>query len=75
MSLSRLCAGTTRARVSGMFIRRNQTQKTASGETYHTHWLVRSARVDVKVRQLTLLILGRHFDLDQALRPARGGGR
>ena len=53
-----------------MFIRRTQTRNTASGETYHTHRLVRSARVDGKVKQLTLLNLGRHFDLDQAHWPA-----
>jgi len=53
-----------------MFIRRTQTRNTTSGETYHTHRLVRSARVDGKVKQLTLLNLGRHFDLDQAHWPA-----
>ena len=53
-----------------MFIRRTQTRNTVSGETYHTHRLVRSARVDGKVKQLTLLNLGRHFDLDQSHWPA-----
>jgi hypothetical protein len=53
-----------------MFIRRTQTRNTTSGETYHTHRLVRSARVDGKVKQLTLLNLGRHFDLDQTHWPA-----
>lgn len=53
-----------------MFIRRTQTRNTVSGETYHTHRLVRSARVDGKVKQLTLLNLGRHFDLEQAHWPA-----
>lgn len=49
-----------------MFIRRTQTRNTASGERYYAHRLVQSKRVDGKVRQLTLLNLGRHFDVDQA---------
>ncbi len=48
-----------------MFIRRTQTRSTASGERYYTHRLVQSKRVDGKVRQITLLNLGRHFDVDQ----------
>ena len=39
-----------------MFIRRAPT-----GEAYHTYRLVESRRVDGKVRQFTLLNLGRHF--------------
>jgi hypothetical protein len=65
-----LCADAPRASVFGRFIRRTQTRNTVSGETYHTHRLVRSVRVDGKVKQLTLLNLGRHFDLDQAHWPA-----
>jgi transposase len=53
-----------------MFIRRTQTRNTASGETYHTYRLVRSARIGGKVKQLTLLNLGRHFDLNQTHWPA-----
>lgn len=52
-----------------MFIRRTQTRNTSSGERYHTHRLVRSERVGGKVKQLTLLNLGRHFDADQAYWP------
>ena len=48
-----------------MFIRRTQTRNTTSGERYYTHRLVQSKRVDGKVRQITLLNLGRHFDVDQ----------
>jgi len=49
-----------------MFIRRTQTRNTASGERYYTHRLVQSKRVDGKVRQITLLNLGRHFDVEQS---------
>ena len=44
-----------------MYIRRTQTRNRATGEAYHTHRLVRSTRVGGKVRQITLLNLGRHF--------------
>ena len=50
--------------VSGMYIRRTQTRSTASGERYYTYRLVRSERVGGKVKQLTLLNLGRHFDVE-----------
>ena len=46
-----------------MFIRRTQTRTSASGEVYFTHRLVRAERVGGKVRQVTLLNLGRHFEL------------
>jgi transposase len=46
-----------------MFIRTTQTGNTASGKTYATHRLVESRRVGGKVRQVTLLNLGRHFTL------------
>ena len=49
-----------------MFIRRTQTRNTTSGERYYTHRLIQSKRIDGKVRQITLLNLGRHFDVDQA---------
>ena len=48
-----------------MFVRRTQTCRSDSGETYHTHRLVRSERVGGKVRQRTLLNLGRHFDIER----------
>ncbi len=46
-----------------MFIRRTQTRSTQSGHTYFTHCLVRSHRLSGKVRQQTLLNLGRHFSI------------
>ena len=52
-----------------MFIRRTQTRNTTSGERYYTHRLVQSKRIEGKVRQITLLNLGRHFDVDQAYWP------
>ena len=48
-----------------MFIRRTQTNNSATGERYFTHRLVRTERVQGKVRQVTLLNLGRHFPIDQ----------
>ena len=44
-----------------MFIRRTSTRR--SGEHYFTFRLVRSERSGSKVRQRTLLNLGRHFDV------------
>ena len=49
-----------------MYIRRTQTRNSATGERYFTHRLVRSERVGGKVRQVTLLNLGRHFAVAQA---------
>jgi hypothetical protein len=49
-----------------MYIRRTHTRNTATGERYYTHRLVRSQRVGGKVRQVTLLNLGRHFAVPQA---------
>jgi hypothetical protein len=49
-----------------MSIRRTHTRNTATGERYHTHRLVRSTRVGGKVRQITLLNLGRHFAVPPA---------
>ncbi len=49
-----------------MYIRRTKTRHTASGESYYSHRLVRSERIGAKVRQRTLLNLGRHFEVDQA---------
>jgi transposase len=48
-----------------MFVRRSATRNLATGESYFTYRLVRSERVEGKVRQVTLLNLGRHFDLKQ----------
>ena len=53
-----------------MFIRRTQTRSTVGGEIYFTHRLVRSERIAGKVRQHTLLNLGRHFDVEQCDWPA-----
>ena len=49
-----------------MYIRRTHTRNTATDERYDTYRLVRSQRVDGKVRQVTLLNLGRHFAIPQA---------
>ena len=46
-----------------MFIRRTATRNQLSGDAYITYRLVRSERIDKKVRQVTLLNLGRQFDL------------
>ena len=53
-----------------MYIRATRTRSTSTGEAYFTHRLVRTVRTDGKVRQQTLLNLGRHFDIDQAHWPA-----
>ena len=53
-----------------MYIRRTKTRHTASGESYYSHRLVRSDRIGAKVRQRTLLNLGRHFEIDQVHWPA-----
>jgi len=53
-----------------MFIRRTITRRAASGETYHTYRLVESRREGDRVRQTTLLNLGRHFDLPEAHWPS-----
>ena len=52
-----------------MFIRRTQTRSTRSGEAYFTFRLVCSERVGEKVRQRTLLNLGRHFPIGQSAWP------
>ena len=49
-----------------MFVRRTQTRATADGERYFTHRLVRSERHGPRVRQRTLLNLGRHFSVPHA---------
>ena len=49
-----------------MFVRRTQTRSTANGERYYSFRLVHSERVGARVRQRTLLNLGRHFAIPQA---------
>jgi Transposase DDE domain len=49
-----------------MFIRKTPTRNKSGGESYFTHRLVASERTGQKVRQITLLDLGRHFDLPQS---------
>lgn len=44
-----------------MFIRQTQTRNKVSGETYTTFRLVQTERIGKKVRQTTLLNLGRNF--------------
>ncbi len=48
-----------------MFIRQTRTNNKATGESYTTHRLVRSERIGGRVRQITLLNLGRHFPVKQ----------
>ncbi|WP_434782916.1 IS1634 family transposase [Ferrovum myxofaciens] len=48
-----------------MFIRQTRTNNKATGESYFTHRLVRTERIGGKVRQVTLLNLGRHFPIRQ----------
>ena len=49
--------------MKSMYIRKTKTGTAASGETYYTYRLVSSQRVGDKVRQRTLLNLGRNFSL------------
>jgi len=48
-----------------MFIRRSATRNTITGESYFTYRLVRTERAGAKVRQITLLNLGREFAVPQ----------
>lgn len=48
-----------------MYIRRLITRRTAGGETYSSYRLVESRREDGRVRQVTLLNLGSHFDVPE----------
>lgn len=48
-----------------MYIRQTKTSNSLTGEAYHTFRLVASQRIGGKVRQQTLLNLGRTFDLPQ----------
>lgn len=49
-----------------MFVRKTATRNKSTNESYSTHRLVASERTGKQVRQITLLNLGRHFDLPQA---------
>ncbi len=46
-----------------MYIRQTRTASSSSGEAYITYRLVRGIRTGGKVRQVTLLNLGRNFDI------------
>ena len=48
-----------------MFIRQTKTNNAATGESYFTHRLVRGERIQGKVRQMTVLPLGRHFPFER----------
>ncbi|OIQ82475.1 transposase DDE domain protein [mine drainage metagenome] len=48
-----------------MFIRQTRTNNKATGEGYFTYRLVRGERIAGKVRQVTVLNLGRHFPVPQ----------
>jgi len=48
-----------------MYIRRTRTNNTATGEAYLTYRLVRGESIAGKVRQITVLNLGRHFPIRQ----------
>lgn len=48
-----------------MYIRRVPTRNITTGESYSTHRLVRTERIGKRVRQVTLLNLGRHFAVAQ----------
>jgi transposase len=48
-----------------MFIRQTRTNNKATGEGYFTYRLVRGERIAGKVRQITLLNLGRNFAIKQ----------
>jgi len=46
-----------------MYIRRTSIKSRRTGEPYYTYRLVESVRIGNKVRQQTLINLGRHFDV------------
>lgn len=51
--------------MAGMFIRQTRTNNKVTGEGYYTFRLVRGERIAGKVRQITILNLGRHFPIAQ----------
>ncbi len=52
-----------------MYIRQTKTSNSPTGEIYSTYRLVASTRIGGKVRQQTLLNLGKNFDLAKELWP------
>ena len=46
-----------------MYIRRTSIKSRRTGEPYYTYRLVESVLCGARVRQRTLLNLGRHFDV------------
>ena len=56
--------------LADMYIRRTSTRSNATGESYFTYRLVSSERLGGKVKQVTLLNLGRHFAVAPELWPA-----
>ncbi len=48
-----------------MYIRQTRTNSKATGESYFTYRLVRGERIGGRVRQITVLNLGRHFPIKQ----------
>jgi transposase len=51
---------------TGMFIRCTTTRSKQSGDTYQTYRLVENERIQGKIKQRTLLNLGRHFDVPKS---------
>ena len=56
--------------IPSMYIRQVKTSGATSGKAYYTFRLVASKRIDGKVRQQTLLNLGRTFSLPREQWPA-----
>ena len=52
-----------------MYIRQTRTNNKATGEGYFTYRLVRGERIGGKVRQITVLNLGRHFPFKREKSP------
>lgn len=49
-----------------MFIRRTSVKNRTAGGSYYTYRLVENKRIDGKVKQYTLINLGRHFDVPKS---------
>ena len=58
-----MCTFVACGKLAGMYIRRTQISSSATGEQYYTYRVVRSERTGGKVRQITLLNLGRYFPI------------
>ena len=52
-----------------MYIRRTTTRSNSDGNSYFSYRLVESTRVAGKVKQRTLLNLGKHFDIERSFWP------